>query len=117
MEGENTHHIVRDPGIKKAGSEEGEGCIVGARSGGGCGGGDSRSKTLVFSRRKARGVSRVATPNLEKKKYRVPDVRPGPVKEVFGCIINLVIQLRLNVKTKFLSLINLLLANIYGSTP
>jgi hypothetical protein len=58
MEGENTHHIVRDPGIKKAGSEEGEGCIVGARSGGGCGGGDSRSKTLVFSRREARGVSR-----------------------------------------------------------
>jgi hypothetical protein len=50
------HHLVRDPRIKKARSEEGGGRIVGALSGGGGGGErDSKSKTLVFCRREAEG--------------------------------------------------------------
>ena len=47
------HHLVRDPRIKKARSEEGGGRIVGALSGGGER--DSKSETLVFCRREAEG--------------------------------------------------------------
>ena len=62
--GVETHHLGRDPAIKKAGSDEGCGGISGARPGGGGGEGDSGSKTLVSSRREAEG-KRAGEPSTE----------------------------------------------------